>query len=203
MLKGVDGMAGTAEVKWVEKAEVLSERDMERILRRIAVEIVERNKGLEKVILIGIQRRGVYLAARLREILKEMENVKVPRGELDITLYRDDISTLADQPVVHSTSVPGDITGKRVVLVDDVLFTGRTIRAALDALTDLGRPERVQLVVLVDRGHRELPISADYVGKVIPTSRMENVEVRVKELDGEDRAVICERTGGEEHGVEA
>ncbi len=203
MLKGVDGMAGKAEVKWVEKAEVLSERDMERILRRIAVEIVERNKGLEKVILIGIQRRGVYLAARLREILKEMENVKVPRGELDITLYRDDISTLADQPVVHSTSVPGDITGKRVVLVDDVLFTGRTIRAALDALTDLGRPERVQLVVLVDRGHRELPIAADYVGKVIPTSRMENVEVRVKELDGEDRAVICERTEGEEHGVEA
>lgn len=203
MLKGVDGMAGKAEVKWIEKAEVLSERDMERILRRIAVEIVERNKGLEKVILIGIQRRGVYLAARLREILKEMENVKVPRGELDITLYRDDISTLADQPVVHSTSVPGDITGKRVVLVDDVLFTGRTIRAALDALTDLGRPERVQLVVLVDRGHRELPIAADYVGKVIPTSRMENVEVRVKELDGEDRAVICERTGGEEHGVEA
>ena len=203
MLKGVDGMAGKAEVKWIEKAEVLSERDMERILRRIAVEIVERNKGLEKVILIGIQRRGVYLAARLREILKEMENVKVPRGELDITLYRDDISTLADQPVVHSTSVPGDITGKRVVLVDDVLFTGRTIRAALDALTDLGRPERVQLVVLVDRGHRELPISADYVGKVIPTSRMENVEVRVKELDGEDRAVICERTEGEEHGVEA
>ncbi|MEA4880814.1 MAG: bifunctional pyr operon transcriptional regulator/uracil phosphoribosyltransferase PyrR [Synergistaceae bacterium] len=196
-------MAGKAEVKWIEKAEVLSERDMERILRRIAVEIVERNKGLEKVILIGIQRRGVYLAARLREILKEMENVKVPRGELDITLYRDDISTLADQPVVHSTSVPGDITGKRVVLVDDVLFTGRTIRAALDALTDLGRPERVQLVVLVDRGHRELPIAADYVGKVIPTSRMENVEVRVKELDGEDRAVICERTGGEEHGVEA
>ena len=196
-------MAGKSEVKWIEKAEVLSERDMERILRRIAVEIVERNKGLEKVILIGIQRRGVYLAARLREIMKEVENVKVPRGELDITLYRDDISTLADQPVVHSTSVPGDITGKRVVLVDDVLFTGRTIRAALDALTDLGRPERVQLAVLVDRGHRELPISADYVGKVIPTSKMENVEVRVKELDGEDRAVICERTGGEEHGVEA
>ena len=196
-------MAGKSEMKWIEKAEVLSERDMERILRRIAVEIVERNKGLEKVLLIGIQRRGVYLAARLREILKEVENVKVPRGELDITLYRDDISTLADQPVVHSTSVPEDITGKRVILVDDVLFTGRTIRAALDALTDLGRPERVQLAVLVDRGHRELPISADYVGKVIPTSRMENVEVRMKELDGEDRAVICERTGGEEHGVEA
>ena len=203
MLKGVDGMAGKSEMKWIEKAEVLSERDMERILRRIAVEIVERNKGLEKVLLIGIQRRGVYLAARLREILKEVENVKVPRGELDITLYRDDISTLADQPVVHSTSVPEDITGKWVILVDDVLFTGRTIRAALDALTDLGRPERVQLAVLVDRGHRELPISADYVGKVIPTSKMENVEVRVKELDGEDRAVICERTGGEEHGVEA
>ncbi|NLK18463.1 MAG: bifunctional pyr operon transcriptional regulator/uracil phosphoribosyltransferase PyrR [Synergistaceae bacterium] len=136
---------------------------MERVLRRIAVEIVERNKGLDKVILLGIQRRGVHLAARIRELFREEEKVKVPSGELDITLYRDDISVLADQPVVHSTSVPGDITGKRIILVDDVLFTGRTVRAALDAITDLGRPERVQLAVLVDRGHRELPIAADYV----------------------------------------
>lgn len=189
--------------KWTEKVTVLGAGDMERVLRRIAVEIVERNKGLDRVILLGIQRRGVHLAARIRELLKEEEKVKVPSGELDITLYRDDISVLADQPVVHSTSVPGDITGKRVILVDDVLFTGRTVRAALDAITDLGRPERVQLAVLVDRGHRELPIAADYVGKVIPTSRSENVEVRVRELDGEDKVVICEFAGGDGSGMEA
>ncbi len=189
--------------KWTEKVTVLGAGDMERVLRRIAVEIVERNKGLDRVILLGIQRRGVHLAARIRELFKEEEKVKVPSGELDITLYRDDISVLADQPVVHSTSVPGDITGKRVILVDDVLFTGRTVRAALDAITDLGRPERVQLAVHVDRGHRELPIAADYVGKVIPTSRSENVEVRVRELDGEDKVVICEFAGGDGSGMEA
>ncbi len=189
--------------KWTEKVKVLGEGDMERVLRRIAVEIVERNKGLDRVILLGIQRRGVHLAARIRELFREEEKVKVPSGELDITLYRDDISVLADQPVVHSTSVPGDITGKRIILVDDVLFTGRTVRAALDAITDLGRPERVQLAVLVDRGHRELPIAADYVGKVIPTSRSENVEVRVKELDGEDKVVICEMEEVAESGMEA
>lgn len=202
-MEGDEEVTAQTEQKWAEKASVLGKEDMERVLRRIAVEIVERNKGLERVILLGIQRRGVYLAARLREMLREAEKVKVPSGELDITLYRDDISVLSDQPVVHSTSVPGDITGKKVVLVDDVLFTGRTVRAALDAITDLGRPERVQLAVLVDRGHRELPIAADYVGKTVPTSRSENVEVRVKELDGEDRVVICERTGGTESGVEA
>lgn len=191
------------ERAWREKAAVMSAVDMERVLRRIAVEIVEKNKGLDSVILIGIQRRGVYLAARLREILRMQEQVRVPTGELDITLYRDDIPTLLEQPVVHSTSVPEDIGGKKIVLVDDVLFTGRTVRAALDALTDLGRPSRVQLAVLVDRGHRELPIAADYVGRVIPTSRWENVEVRVKELDGEDRVIICERNGGTGHGVEA
>lgn len=177
--------------------------DIERALRRIAVEIVERNKGLEKVVLLGIQRRGVHLAARLRDLLKESEKTKVPTGELDITLYRDDISTLSDQPVVHSTSIPCDITGKRVVLVDDVLFTGRTVRAALDAVTDFGRPESVQLAVLVDRGHRELPIAADYVGKNVPTSRRENVEVRVTVLDGEDKVVICVLNGGARDGLEA
>ncbi|MGI6251994.1 MAG: bifunctional pyr operon transcriptional regulator/uracil phosphoribosyltransferase PyrR [Aminivibrio sp.] len=189
--------------KWLEKVTVMGPGDMERVLRRIAVEIVERNKGLDRVILLGIQRRGVHLAARIRELFREEEKVKVPSGELDITLYRDDISVLADQPVVHSTSVPGDITGKRIILIDDVLFTGRTVRAALDAITDLGRPERVQLAVLVDRGHRELPIAADYVGKIIPTSRSENVEVRVKELDGEDKVIICELEGGGSSGMEA
>ncbi len=188
---------------WVRKATVMSERDMKRVLRRIAVEIVERNKGLDSVVLLGIQRRGVHLAARLKEVFRIEEGVEIPTGELDITLYRDDISTLADQPVVHSTTLPCDITGRRVVLVDDVLFTGRTVRAALDAITDLGRPERVQLAVLVDRGHRELPIAADYVGKIIPTSRQESVEVRVKELDDEDMVVICERKGGTVSGVEA
>jgi pyrimidine operon attenuation protein/uracil phosphoribosyltransferase len=178
----------------IEKAHIMNEDDMKRVLRRIAIEIIERNRGLEDVILLGIQRRGVYLAGRLRELLKDIEGVKVPTGELDITLYRDDIPTLLEQPVVHSTSIPGDIAGKKLVLVDDVLYTGRTIRSALDALMDLGRPDSVQLVILVDRGHRELPIQADYVGKVIPTSRNEMVEVMVKELDGQDRVVITEES---------
>ncbi len=175
-----------------EKAVVMSDDDMHRILRRIAIEIIERNKGLEDIMLLGIQRRGVFLAERLKKLFLEIENVKVPTGELDITLYRDDIPTLLEQPVVHSTSIPGDIAGKKLILVDDVLYTGRTIRSALDALMDLGRPDNVQLVILVDRGHRELPIQADYVGKLVPTSRSEMVDVRVLEFDGEDRVVITE-----------
>ncbi len=175
-----------------EKAVVMTDDDMHRILRRIAIEIIERNKGLEDIMLLGIQRRGVFLAERLKKLFLEIENVKVPTGELDITLYRDDIPTLLEQPVVHSTSIPGDIAGKKLILVDDVLYTGRTIRSALDALMDLGRPDNVQLVILVDRGHRELPIQADYVGKLIPTSRSEMVDVRVMEFDGEDRVVITE-----------
>ena len=175
-----------------EKAVVMTDDDMHRILRRIAIEIIERNKGLEDIMLLGIQRRGVFLAERLKKLFLEIENVKVPTGELDITLYRDDIPTLLEQPVVHSTSIPGDIAGKKLILVDDVLYTGRTIRSALDALMDLGRPDNVQLVILVDRGHRELPIQADYVGKLIPTSRSEMVDVRVLEFDGEDRVVITE-----------
>jgi len=175
-----------------EKAVVMTDDDMHRILRRIAIEIIERNKGLEDIMLLGIQRRGVFLAERLKKLFLEIENVKVPTGELDITLYRDDIPTLLEQPVVHSTSIPGDIAGKKLILVDDVLYTGRTIRSALDALMDLGRPDNVQLVILVDRGHRELPIQADYVGKLIPTSRSEMVDVRVMEFDGGDRVVITE-----------
>ncbi len=175
-----------------EKAVVMTAEDMERVLNRMAHEILEKNRGLERVILVGIQRRGVYLASRLREYLHGLENVKVPSGVLDITLYRDDLTLLHDQPVVHSTSIPVDVTNSRIVLVDDVLFTGRTIRAALDALMDLGRPDMVQLAVLVDRGHKELPIHADYMGKAVPTSRNEVIEVRVSELDGRDEVVICE-----------
>ena len=159
----------------------------------MAHEIVESNKGLKEVVLVGIQRRGVFLANRIREVLRQIEQEKVPTGELDITLYRDDLTLLHDHPVVHSTSMPLDITGKRIILVDDVIYTGRTIRAALDALMDLGRPSVVQLAVLVDRGHRELPVAPNFVGKNVPTSREEVVEVRVTEIDGINEVVICER----------
>lgn len=167
--------------------------EMERALRRMTSEIVERNHGAAGLVIIGIQRRGVFLAGRLRELMRGSEGVKLPLGELDITLYRDDITLLTDQPVVHSTSVPTDINGKKIILVDDVLFTGRTIRAAMEALADIGRPACVQLLILVDRGHRELPIQPDYLGKAVPTSLQETVEVRVKELDGADEAVICSK----------
>ena len=169
----------------------MTAEDMERALRRMGNEIVERNRGAGDLVVIGIQRRGVYLAGRLREFLRAAEGVKPPLGELDITLYRDDITLLGDQPVVHSTSIPVDINGRRIVLVDDVLYTGRTIRAALEAIGDIGRPACVQLLVLIDRGHRELPIQPDYLGRAVPTSSQEIVDVRVKELDGEDVAVIC------------
>jgi len=180
-------------MKLREKAKLMSETDIERALRRMAHEIVESNKGLKEVVLVGIQRRGVFLAHRIREVLRQIEQEKVPTGELDITLYRDDLTLLHDHPVVHSTSMPLDITGKRIILVDDVIYTGRTIRAALDALMDLGRPSVVQLAVLVDRGHRELPVAPNFVGKNVPTSREEVVEVRMTEIDGINEVVICER----------
>ncbi len=176
-----------------EKALVMTQDDMERALRRMADEVVEQNRGVQDLIILGIQRRGVFLANRLREILRQTEGVKVPAGELDITLYRDDIALLLEQPIVHSTFIPLDITGKRLLLVDDVLYTGRTVRAALDALMDLGRPASVQLLVLIDRGHRELPIQPDYLGKTVPTSKAETVAVAMKELDGQDRVMICHR----------
>ncbi len=175
-----------------EKALIMTADDMARILRRIAIEIIERNRGLTGIVLLGIQRRGVHLANRLKKIFAEMENIKVPTGELDITLYRDDITMLSEQPVVHSTSIPVDIAGRKLILVDDVIYTGRTVRAALDALMDLGRPESVQLVALTDRGHRELPIQPDYIGKKIPTSNEEIIQVMVLELDGEDKVLIVE-----------
>ena len=180
-----------AELK--EKAQLMSAQDLNRVVRRIANEMVEQNKGTDNMILVGIHRRGVYLARRIQKIIEEGEGVKVPCGELDITLYRDDLTTLFEQPMVHSTRMPQDISGKKVFLVDDVLYTGRTVRAALEALVDLGRPAQVQLAVIIDRGHRELPIHADICGKNVPTSKNEVIEVRMSELDGKDEVVICER----------
>lgn len=173
-----------------EKAQILDKEGIRRSLTRIAHEIIERNKGTDNLTLVGIRRRGVPLAERLAERIRDIEGRVVPVGTLDITLYRDDLTTLAYQPLVRSTEIPFPVSGKTVVLVDDVIFTGRTIRAALDALIDLGRPRVIQLAVLIDRGHRELPIRADYVGKNVPTSGKEEVSVRLVEIDGEERVVI-------------
>ena len=176
-----------------EKAKILDKEAIERSLTRIAHEIVEKNKGVDNLCLVGIRNRGVYLAKRLAADIKKIENKDVPVGILDITLYRDDLTLISAQPVVHKTEIDFDIEGKVVVLVDDVLYTGRTIRAALDALVDFGRPKSIQLAVLVDRGHRELPVRADYAGKNIPTSQNETVEVRLEETDGKDEVVIIEK----------
>ena len=165
---------------------VLDAAMMRRSIRRIAHEVLEQNQGTERLLVVGIQTRGVNLAERLAYCIEEIEEVKVPMGKLDITLYRDDLRHTPVQPVVRSTHLPSDITGLVVVLVDDVLFTGRTIRAALDALVDFGRPARIILAVLIDRGHRELPIRADFVGKNLPTSKNEEVVVKVIEVDGKD-----------------
>jgi len=175
-----------------EKAEIIDAEGLRRIITRIAHEIVERNKGTEDLILVGIRRRGVPLAQRIGEKIAEFEQTTVPQGCLDIALYRDDLSTVGPHPVVGGTEMPGDINGKVVVLVDDVLYTGRTVRAALDALIDIGRPRTIQLAVIVDRGHRELPVRADFVGKNVPTSKKEIIGVRVKEIDQEDCVVIKE-----------
>ncbi|MGQ9779529.1 MAG: bifunctional pyr operon transcriptional regulator/uracil phosphoribosyltransferase PyrR [Bacillota bacterium] len=174
------------------KAEVMDAADVRRALFRLSREIVEHNKGPEDLALVGIRTRGVPLAQRLAALIGEHEGATVPVGVLDITFYRDDLSLLSPQPVVHRTEIPFRVTEKKIVLVDDVLYTGRTVRAALDALMDLGRPRLIQLAVLIDRGHRELPIRADYVGKNVPTSRREIVHVLLKETDGEDRVVIEE-----------
>lgn len=176
-----------------EKAQIMDETAVNRALSRIAHEIIEKNKGISNVVLIGIQRRGVPLARRLAERIREFEGQDVLVGILDITLYRDDLSTLSEQPVVNGTDIPFSITGKVVVMVDDVLYTGRTARAAMDALIDLGRPTAIQFAVLIDRGHRELPIRADYVGKNVPTSRNEIVHVHVTEYDGDNRVIITEQ----------
>ena len=176
----------------VFKARVLDAEMMRRALTRIAHEIIEKNTGIDDLAVIGIRRRGVPLAERLAAIIKEIEGESVPVGILDITLYRDDLTTLAVQPIVHKTEVPFSINNKKIILVDDVLYTGRTVRAALDALVDLGRPKLTQLAILIDRGHRELPIRADFVGKNIPTSRKELIAVNVEEIDGMDNVEIHE-----------
>lgn len=169
--------------------ELLNRKDIDRVLSRMAHEIIERNKGAERLGLIGIQRGGVHLARRLSERIRTIDGITVPVGILDITLYRDDIGMRKEQPVVRRTEIQFDINDLKTVLVDDVLFTGRSIRAAMDALMDYGRPAQIQLAILIDRGHRELPIRADYVGKNIPTSRSENVEVKFEE-DGVEDAVL-------------
>jgi len=169
---------------------LLGPDDVRRALTRISHEIVERNRGAERLVLVGIRTRGVPIARRLAAAIERLEGVAVPVGELDITLYRDDLDERALRPLVGPTQIPVDIAGWTVVVVDDVLYTGRSVRAALDALMDHGRPARIQLAVLIDRGHRELPIRADYVGKNVPTSRQEQVDVRLVETDGRDEVVL-------------
>jgi len=183
-------MGGIMALK--EKAEIVDTDGLRRIITRIAHEIVERNKGVEDLVLVGIRRRGVPLAQRMCEKITEFEGSPPAQGSLDITLYRDDLSTVSHQPVVGASEIPVDINNRIVVLVDDVLFTGRTVRAAMDALIDFGRPRSIQLAVVIDRGHRELPIRADYVGKNVPTSKKEVIGVKLMETDGVDSVVIKE-----------
>lgn len=182
-----------------EKAEIMDEKSIMRAIARITYEIVERNHGAADLCIIGIKRRGAVLAKLIAEKIDEVEGAKVNLGFLDITPYRDDLKDKAD--ICETSEIPFDVTGKKVVLVDDVLYTGRTVRAAIDAIMDKGRPTRLQLAVLVDRGHRELPIRADFVGKNVPTSRNESVAVFVTEFDGENRVAILDKTenGGTEH----
>ena len=177
----------------ITKSKIMDPDGIRRAITRIAHEIIEKNKGTEDLVLIGIRRRGVPLAERLQKRIAEFEGIEVPLGIVDITLYRDDLSTIDVQPVVHETEVPFSIQGKIVVLVDDVLYTGRTARAALDATMDLGRPQKIQLAVLIDRGHRELPIRADYVGKNLPTSKREIVSVCLEEVDGTEEVLLQEK----------
>lgn len=177
-----------------DETPIMDAHEMGRALTRIAHEIVERNKGVDDLALVGIRTAGVPLAQRLQKIVRNIEQTDVPLGELDITLYRDDLSLRKNQPVLKKTDIPFHISEKIVVLVDDVLFTGRTIRAAMDGLMDLGRPAEIQLAVLIDRGHRQLPIRANYVGKNIPTSRDENIQVFLEELGEHDR--VCKIGSG-------
>jgi pyrimidine operon attenuation protein / uracil phosphoribosyltransferase len=177
----------------MQKTEIMDESAVSRAITRISHEIIEKNKGIENLVLIGIQRRGVPLAKRIADKIKSVENSEIPVGILDITLYRDDLSLLNEHPVINGTEINFDIANKKVVLVDDVIYTGRTVRAAIDAIMDINRPQMIQLAVLIDRGHRELPIRADYVGKNVPTSRSEIVHVNVLEIDGENSVTISNK----------
>jgi len=180
-------------------SKILDKEAIRRAILRVAHEILEKNKGTEDLCIVGIRTRGAVLAERLKECIKQIEGAEIPVGILDITLYRDDLTLIDTQPVVRETSINFDIADKKVVLVDDVLFTGRTIRAALDALIDFGRPASIQLAVLIDRGHRELPVRADYVGKNIPTSLDQNVKVILEEVDNKTDEVIVKERGSKEH----
>lgn len=178
----------------IEKTTVMDAQGIQRALTRIAHEIIEKNRGTKGLIIVGVRKRGVPLAERLADLIGSIEGEKPPMGILDITLYRDDLSHISYQPIIQETQIEEDITDKTIVLVDDVLYTGRTIRAALDALIDLGRPKKIQLAVLIDRGHRELPIRADYVGKNVPTAAREAVEVKLSGTDGYEKVFIGEYT---------
>jgi pyrimidine operon attenuation protein/uracil phosphoribosyltransferase len=177
------------------KARVMDSRKIKRAFNRMTTEITERNRDLNNLVIIGIRTRGVHIAKRIAKLIKEYDNVDVPVGILDITLYRDDFSELEDKHVVKKTEINFSIENKDVLLVDDVLFPGRTVRAAMDSLIDLGRPKTIQLLVFIDRGHRELPIRADYTGKSLPTSRREQVKVQLKEIDKKDEVLIIEPGG--------
>jgi pyrimidine operon attenuation protein/uracil phosphoribosyltransferase len=177
-----------------EKSQLMSASEIDRTLVRLAHEILERTSDLNKLAFIGIRRRGVPLAQRLAKNIEALEHRKVPVGILDINLYRDDLSTVSNQPVLNATDIPFDVTGKDIILMDDVLYTGRTIRAALDALFDQGRAARVQLLVLIDRGHREIPIEAQFTGRMVQTSSNEIIEVKFQEIDGMEKVLLVEKT---------
>lgn len=172
------------------KAQIIDDAGFDRTVTRLAHEILERNKGAASIVIVGIRTRGEFIARRIAKTIEQVENVTLPIGSLDITLYRDDLLGKLEQPQLKGTDILFDLTGKDVILIDDVLYTGRTIRAALDELIDLGRPRTIQLAVLVDRGHRQLPIRADYVGKNIPTMASESIRVHVREVDGEDAVLL-------------
>jgi pyrimidine operon attenuation protein / uracil phosphoribosyltransferase len=176
-----------------EKAQIMTDTEMERAINRLAHEIVERNRGTKKLALIGIRRRGVPLAERLAKAIFEFEKSRVPVGYLDINLYRDDLSTVSTQPIIQSTEIHFPVVDMSVVLVDDVLYTGRTVRAAMDALLDYGRPKTIQLCVLIDRGHRELPIEANYIGKTVQTTDNEIIEVKLTEIDQQECVLLVEK----------
>ena len=178
-----------------EKAQLMSASEIDRTLVRLAHEILERTEDLDRLAFVGIRRRGVPLAQRLAKKIKDLERREIPVGELDINLYRDDLSTVGERPVTHPTTIPYDVNGKDIILMDDVLYTGRTIRAALDALFERGRPARVQLLVLIDRGHRELPIEAKYVGRMVQTTNIEIIEVKLSEIDGMEKVLLVEKVG--------
>ena len=175
------------------KAIIMNEEEMQRAIRRIALEIIEKNRGVEGLCMVGIQRRGVVIARRIANEIEQLEGRRLPVGVLDITFYRDDLSMLAQHPVLSGTQIEFAVQGSKIVLVDDVLYTGRTIRAAIDAMMEIGRPDMIQLAILMDRGHRELPIQADYVGKNVPTAGNESIGVFVREIDGEDLVAILDK----------